>query len=124
MSTLKEVELVSTGVFQPGGPVPFDRIEDVIGRLDKAPVKMQKFIGKLRPVVKDLIGIDQCYFAVDPMTQELTESNTSMLVKAIRSALKKASMEEQEIEAIFMGTAVPDQHTPPHKHFCAARAWP
>lgn len=35
MGNLKEVELVSTGVFLPGKPISFDDIEKIIGGLDK-----------------------------------------------------------------------------------------
>lgn len=113
MSGLKEVELVSTGVYLPGDPVPFDKIEEVIGYLDQAPPRMQKFINRLRPTVKDLIGIEQCHFAIDPKTKALTENNTSMLVKAIRKALANAKMEENEIEALFLGVAIPECQVPP-----------
>ena len=113
MSGLKEVELVSTGVYLPGEPVPFDMIEEVIGYLDQAPQIIQKTTQKLRPAVKDLIGIEQCYFAVDPKAKTLTESNTSMAVKAIRTALKKAKTSIDEIECIILACPLPDQQTPP-----------
>jgi 3-oxoacyl-[acyl-carrier-protein] synthase-3 len=117
MSRLKEVELVSTGVYLPGEPVPFDKIEDVIGRFDKASPRMQKLIDKLRLNVKDLIGIDQCFFAIDPKTKELTEDNTSMAVKAIRNALEKANMEIDKIDCILLANPLPDQQTPPTTTF-------
>ena len=113
MSGLKEVELVSTGVYLPGDPVPFDKIEDVIGHLDQAPPRIQKMIQKLKPTVKDLIGIEECYFAVDPKTKEITESNTSMSVKAIQHALKKANMQPNDIDCLLMANPLPDYQTPP-----------
>ncbi len=74
---------------------------------------MQRLINKLRPSVKDLIGIEKCHFAIDPKTKKLTENNTSMLVKAIRQSLARAEMPASEIEALFLATALPDCHTPP-----------
>jgi len=96
MNRLKEVELVSTGVYLPGEPVPFDKIEDVIGRLDQAPPRIQKMINKLRPTVKDLIGIEQCHFAVDKETKRIFENNTTMATKAINKALEKAQLKTNE----------------------------
>jgi len=113
MKQLKEVELVATSIFLPGDPVPFEKIESVIGELDQVPPRMKRMISKLRPTVKDLIGIEQCYFALDPKTQDLTESNVSMLVKAIKGALAKAKMGPEEIDALFLGTAVSEHQTPP-----------
>jgi 3-oxoacyl-[acyl-carrier-protein] synthase III len=113
MGYMKEVELVSTGVFLPGDPVPFEKIEEVIGHLDQASPRMKKMIKKLRPSVKELIGIDQCYFAVDPATKTITESNTSMTVKAVHTALKKAGLEPEDIDCLMIATPVPEQQTPP-----------
>lgn len=112
MANLKEVELASTGVYLPGDPVPFEQIEEYIGSLDQTSPRIQKMTKKLRPVVKDLIGIEQCHFAVDPETKELTESHRSMAVKAINLALEKAALSTKDIDAIFFGIAVPEHQVP------------
>lgn len=110
---MNEVELKSTGIYLPGEPVPFEKIEEVIGHLDKVPERVKKMIGKFKPIVKDLIGIEQCYFGVDPKTKTINESVTSMAVKAIKNALQKASMTEKDIDCIILATPVPDYQTPP-----------
>ncbi|MFH1684057.1 MAG: 3-oxoacyl-ACP synthase III family protein [Candidatus Margulisiibacteriota bacterium] len=113
MSKLKEVELVSTGVYLPGDPVKFDEIEKVIGYLDDAPPRMKKLIEKLRPSMKELIGIDTCHFAVDPVTKKINESILTLATKASRRALQSANMDSQEVEAIIIATPVPEYQTPP-----------
>jgi 3-oxoacyl-[acyl-carrier-protein] synthase III len=110
---LKEVELVSTGVYLPGEPVPYNKIEEVIGTFDQAPDNVKRLVNRLRPMAKELIGIDQCYFALDPKTKKFTENNTSMSVKAIKSALSKAKMETKEIDCLLYGNLLPDYQTPP-----------
>ena len=117
MKKLNEVELVSTGAYLPGEPVPFDKIEEVIGKFDQAPPRIIKMIEKLRPMAKELIGVKQCHFAVDPKTKKLTESNTSMAVKASKAALKKAEMNPEDIDCIFYGNLMPDHQTPPTSTF-------
>ena len=87
MNQLKEVELVSTGVYLPGEPVPFDDLEKVLGKFDKAPPRVMKMENKLRALAKELIGIEKVYYAIDPATGQMTESNTSMAVKAIREII-------------------------------------
>lgn len=114
---LKEVELISTGVYLPGEPVSFDNIEDMIGRLDNAPLRIKKIRDKLYNRVKNLVVVEQCYFAIDSATKEITETNATMTVKAINEALKKANMKPQEIDCILLSTALPDYRTPPTTPF-------
>jgi 3-oxoacyl-[acyl-carrier-protein] synthase-3 len=113
MNCLKEVELVSTGVYLPGKPILFDDIEEMIGYLHKAPPRIQKMIERLRPYAKELIGIEQCHFAIDPRTKTLTDTNTSMTVKAIQTALRKANVETKDIDCILLANPMPDYQTPP-----------
>lgn len=113
MRKLNEVELVSLGVYLPGEPVPFDKIEDAIGKLDQAPPKIQRMVHLLRRQVKDLIGIDQCHFAIDHKTKEITETNATMTVKAIKTALDKANLKSKDLDCILLANPLPDCMTPP-----------
>jgi hypothetical protein len=58
MKNLKDVELVSSGIYLPGNPIPFEKIEDYLGYLEGAPLKIKKLIDKLKTRVKDQIGIE------------------------------------------------------------------
>ncbi|MDD4179072.1 MAG: hypothetical protein PHH14_03375 [Candidatus Margulisbacteria bacterium] len=113
MSQLKEVELVSTGICLPGKPIPFDDLETVLGKFDQAPENIKRKEKKLRSLAKDLIGIKQVYYAIDPATGQLTESNTSMAVKAINEALLKAKLAANSVDCILYGNLMPDYQTPP-----------
>jgi 3-oxoacyl-[acyl-carrier-protein] synthase III len=113
MDKLKEVEIVATGVYLPGNPIPFEKIEEVIGEVSEASDHIKRLIKKTKLSMKEIIGIDQCYFAVDPKTRELTESNTSMAVKAISEALQKAKLTVNNIDCILFAGPLPDYHTPP-----------
>ena len=113
MSQLKEVELVSTGVYLPGDPIPFDKIEDVLGHLDQAPARTQKLNSKLRAMAKNIIGIEHCHYAIDPATGRTNETNTSMAVKAIKQGLQRAEMKAADLEAIVLAGAYPDSVMPP-----------
>ena len=112
MQCLKEVELISTGVYLPGDPIPFDKIEDTIGALDKAPEKIKKAIHKLRSVMKGIIKTKYSYFAVDPSTKKMKENNADMAAKAIESAIEKAGMTVNDIDAIYLGIPVGDNLVP------------
>ncbi|MFH1386885.1 MAG: 3-oxoacyl-ACP synthase III family protein [bacterium] len=113
MTQLKEVELVSTGVFLPGTPIPFDNLEDVLGSFNAAPPLVKRMEGKLRALAKELIGIEQVYYAIDKKTGEQTENNTTMAVKAVNNALEKANMKAGEVDCLLYGNLMADYQTPP-----------
>ena len=113
MNKLKEVELVATGLYLPGNPIPFDNLENVIGKFDDAPPLVKRMNNKLRHLAKDLIGIEHVHYAVDPKTKELTESGATMSAKAIRAALEKSNMKTEDIDCLLFGSIVPDYQTPP-----------
>lgn len=111
-TNLKEVQLLSSGVFLPGKPILFENIESILGELDDAPDKIKKIIPKLRSKIQSILKAKQCYFAIDPKTKLPTDNNASMTVKAITTALKKASMQPNDIEYIALGSPVPDYMIP------------
>ncbi|MBU0672524.1 MAG: hypothetical protein KJ732_05810 [Candidatus Margulisbacteria bacterium] len=112
MGALKEVELVSTSMFLPGEPIPFENVEKTLGVFNSAPPKIQKMIPKLLGVMRKIIKTEYSYFALDPETRKPTDNNASMGAKAISIALKKASMKPEEIECIVLGAPVPDYLIP------------
>ena len=116
MSVLKEVELVSTGVFLPGKPIPFDDIEGVIGELDKITPIMKIKTQKLKSIMKKILKAT-CYFAMDPEKKKPLETITSLTTKSIKVALKKAAMVPEDIDLIVLGTPLPDYMTPPTTTF-------
>ena len=112
MNLLKEVELASTGVYLPGEAIPFEKVEGIIGDLDGAPSRIKRMIPKLKKTVTEILKAKRCYFAYDPKTKQPTENNTSMVVKAIKTALQKISMDPQEIDYLAVGMPVPDYIIP------------
>lgn len=113
MVQLKEVELVSTGVYLPGEPIPFDQIENILGHLEKAPEQVQKLEKKMCALAKKIIGIERCHYAIDRATGKTNETNTSMSVKAIRQALERAGLDVSDLDAIILAGAYPDNVMPP-----------
>lgn len=113
MGDLKAVSLAATGVYLPGEPIPFDQIENYLGSFEQASPHVKKLSGKLRALSRELIGIKQCHFALDPTTKQLTESNTSLTTKAINNALGKAGLKANDLDCIIHANFMPDYHTPP-----------
>jgi 3-oxoacyl-[acyl-carrier-protein] synthase III len=98
-----------TGSFLPGDPVPFDKIEDYIGEIKGSSVKIEKWLGRVKTLMKDMLDIEYYHYAIDPVTKEYFEDNVTMSVKAAKKALEKANMRPEDVELIVYGSAHMDQ---------------
>jgi len=111
--TKRDVYISGIGSFSPGNPVSFDQIEDVLGRITDAPQKLLKRINRLRPIMKELLGIEYSYYAIDPQTRQTTETNVSMSVKAARLALDAAGMIPEDVDLLVYAGILYDCMCPP-----------
>lgn len=103
MSDMKYIEITGTGSYLPGKAVPFDDIHRVLGEIDKAPRKMQDWMSGTHSVMKQLLGIEHYYYAIDPETREVTEDHVELAVKAAREALNAASLQPKDIDLLIFG---------------------
>jgi 3-oxoacyl-[acyl-carrier-protein] synthase III len=113
MMTGRDVFITGLGSYSPGEPVPFDRIEEVLGPLEKIPPKLGSWIERMRPLMKDLLGIKNYYYALDPVTRKPTEDNVTMSVKAARVALDQARIKPEEVDLIIYAGIVMQAVCPP-----------
>ncbi len=97
------IKLAGIGSYLPNDPVPFERITDILGTLDDAPPKIQKWIEKTSLLMKEMLGIDYYYYAIDPVTREFTDDNITMAYKASVKALDNAHMVASDIDCIVYG---------------------
>ena len=111
--SLLPVRIAGTGSFLPGPPVPGDRVEAVLGPLDKAPPKIRSFVENLGQKMLERGGVRTRHFAVDPETGDMTYNFSSLAEKAARNALQMAGMEPQQIDLIIISCPSYDQSTPP-----------
>lgn len=111
--SLKPVRIAGTGSFLPGRPVPNDKVEAVLGRLDDAPPKVKSFVGNLGQKMLDRGGVETRHFAVDPETGDMTHMFSSLAEQACRRALEMAELEPQQVELLIISCPSYDQSTPP-----------
>ncbi len=109
----REVYISGLGSYSPGSPVPFDQIEDVLGKITEAPPKLLKRIERMRPVMKELLGIEYSYYALDPKTRQKTENNVSMCVKSANIALERAELKAEQVDLIVYAGILYDYLCPP-----------
>ncbi len=105
----RPVYVCGSGSYLPGAPVAFKDIETVLGTLDQAPTKIQKWLKRSHPVMGELLDIDFVHYGINPETGEFSEDNISMAASAAHSALAMAEMDANDIDLICYGSAHQDQ---------------
>ncbi len=103
------IKIVGSGSFLPGQPILPDMVDDYLGVLTEAPVKIQKWLKRVHILMKELLEVEYYHFALDPKTRQFTEDNVTMSVKAARKAIADAGMKPDEIDLIIYGSAHQDQ---------------
>jgi len=109
----RDVYITGIGSFSPGEPIPFARIEEVLGEITDAPPKLQRRIPRMRKVMSELLGIEYSYYAIDPKTGESTESNVSMATKSARKALDQAGIQATDVDLLIYAGILYDHWCPP-----------
>lgn len=104
-----KVKLVGTGAYLPGNPVKFDDINKVLGSIEGAPANVTKWFTQIQPIMKELLGVEQYHYAIDPETREFTETNISMSVKAAKKAMQDAGLKPEDIDFLAYGSSCLEQ---------------
>jgi 3-oxoacyl-[acyl-carrier-protein] synthase III len=108
-----DVVIAGLGTYSPGDPVPFDDIENVLGEITEAPPKLLRWIGRMRPIMKEMLGLDQYYYAIDPVTRKPTDDNITMGAKAARQALNAAGMKAGDVDLLVYAGIMMENICPP-----------
>ncbi|MCD4835180.1 MAG: 3-oxoacyl-ACP synthase III family protein [Bacteroidales bacterium] len=103
------VKLTGTGSYLPGNPITIDEVDNYLGELTEAPKKIQKWLHRMKNLMKEMLEVDYYHFAIDPETREFTDDNITMSVKAARQAIEKAGIKAEDIDLIVYGSAHQDQ---------------
>lgn len=103
------VKLTGTGSYLPGNPITIDEVDNYLGELTEAPKKIQKWLHRMKDLMKEMLEVDYYHFAIDPESREFTDDNITMSVKAARQAIEKAGIKAEDIDLIVYGSAHQDQ---------------
>ncbi len=103
------VKISGSGHFLPGEPIPFKDVDHYLGELTNAPVKIRKWLSRIKTIMDELIDAEYYHYAIDPETREFTEDNITMSVKAAKKAIDDAGLKASEIDFIAYGSAHQDQ---------------
>lgn len=108
-----DVYIAGIGSYSPGEPVPFARIEEVLGRITEAPPKLLKWIERVRPIMEEMLGVEYCHYAIDPKTREPTDDNVTMSIQSARKALAMAGLETRDVDLLVYAGVMPECACPP-----------
>ncbi len=111
--SFQHVKIAGTGSFLPGPPVTNDRLENVLGPLERAPAKIKSFVDNLGRRMLDRSGVVTRHLAIDAETGDMTYTFASLAEQAARNALDMAKMQPQQIELVIIACPSYDQSTPP-----------
>ncbi len=103
------VKLTGTGSYLPGKPLTIDEVDYYLGELTKAPQKIQKWLQRMKGLMKEMLEVEYYHLAIDPKTREFTDDNITMAVKAAKKALQKAGLKPEDVDLIVYGSAHQDQ---------------
>jgi len=109
MNEQQYIKLVGTGSYLPGKPLTINEVDEVLGHITKASQKIQKWLARMKELMKQMIEIERYYFAIDPATGMYIDDNISMSVGAAQKALQQANMQASDIELIVYGSPHQDQ---------------
>jgi 3-oxoacyl-[acyl-carrier-protein] synthase III len=110
---LRAVRIIGTGSFLPGDPIPNDRLDEILGPLDKAPPRVRQFVQTMGPIMLEKSGIESRHLAIDPKTRALTHTGASLAEQACRRALDMAGCTPQDVDLLILACPVADYSTPP-----------
>jgi 3-oxoacyl-[acyl-carrier-protein] synthase III len=103
------VKLTGTGSYLPGKPIPIEKVDHYLGELTETPEKLQKWLVRMKDLMKEMLEVEYYHYAIDPVTREFTEDNITMSVKSAQKALKNAGLNATDIDLIVYGSAHQDQ---------------
>ncbi|UCG27635.1 MAG: 3-oxoacyl-ACP synthase III family protein [Bacteroidales bacterium] len=103
------IRLTGTGSYLPGNRISIDEVDHYLGELTDAPVRIQKWLGRMKILMKEMLEVEYYHFAIDPDTREFTDDNITMSVKSAMHALEMASLSPEDIDLIIYGSAHQDQ---------------
>lgn len=105
----KAIKLIGTGIYLPNKKLTISQVDDILGRLNKAPKRIQKWLDRMRKLMDELLEVDYYHYAIDPETRAFTDDNISMSVKAAKMAIDNAGIKTEDIDYIAYGSAHQDQ---------------
>jgi len=101
--------VAGSGSYLPGNPIPKKEVDYYLGELSEAPLKIRKWLNRVRDLMAELLEVEYYHFALDPISRKFTEDNVSMSVKAAQQALKAAGTTPKDVQLIVYGSAHQDQ---------------
>lgn len=93
--------ITGTGSYLPGEPVRYEDIDQVLGPLDLADDDLKRWYSRAKQTMRQLLGMEVYYFALDPVTRQFTETPSTLAAKAGERALAAAGLTAADIDVLY-----------------------
>lgn len=103
------ITIAGSGHYLPGKPIPPELVDEYLGELTQAPEKLQKWLLRMKGLMREMLDIEFYHYAIDPVTKAFTEDTVTMAVQAAKQAIHDAGIDVSEIDLIVYGSAHQDQ---------------
>lgn len=108
-----DVYLAGTGSYSPGAPIPFSKIDTVLGRLTEISPKLSAWVDRMKPIMEEMLGVEYVHYAIDPETRLPTDDNVTMASKAAEKALSMAGLKATDIDLVVYAGIMMENMCPP-----------
>jgi 3-oxoacyl-[acyl-carrier-protein] synthase-3 len=102
------VRIAGTGAYLPGEPVAWEDVDRVLGPFTEADPELVRWYERAQRTMRQLLGVEHYFYAVDPETREFTETPSTLAAKAGQQALEMAGIEPDEVDALFYAGCAQD----------------
>lgn len=103
----RPVYIVGSSDFLPYGPVSNEYMEEILGEARGVPSRVKRRILQSN-------GIEQRYYAIDPVSKTPTYSNADLTAMAVRALAEKTELDLSQLDLMVCGTSTADQIIPNH----------
>lgn len=111
---LHEVKIAGTGSWLPGEAVAFEDIEQILGEFEGQDEDFYRWYKRSRKIMRQLLGMENYFYALDPLTRTPTQTCASMAAHAARPALAQAGISAEEVDLlIYAGSSMDHFICPP-----------
>ncbi len=107
------IGILGTGSYLPGDPVPAERVEEVLGPIRDLSPRLKARADRIGAEVISRSGVRGRHYALDAATREQTETNVSMMEKAVRAALEASGEPPSSIDLLICAGPMSDYACPP-----------
>ncbi|MBK8457821.1 MAG: hypothetical protein IPL47_12525, partial [Phyllobacteriaceae bacterium] len=110
---IAKVTIAGSGSYLPGPPIPSAGLDSVLGAIPGLSPSLEGRARRMQEAVLKRTGVRRRHYALDPATRAQTETNVSIMEKAVRATLDMAAIEPASVDLLVTSGPMADFACPP-----------